>query len=78
MVRGTKEECGGIILTPVTTVVEHHCSKHPRVFKKWWTENANKTKAEIVSVPKCLNPHEHLKTLEEMINLANDILNKNS
>ena len=49
--------------------------KHPRYFKKWWKENGDK-KSDEVTQPKCLDLHEHLKTLGEMIDIAKEILEK--
>lgn len=73
VVDGYREECGGMILVPKTKVVEHHCDVHPRVFKRWWKDNGHKPSSE-VKTPKCIELHEHLKTLNEMIHLAREIL----
>ena len=63
----------GFMLVPITEEVPAHCVLHPRYFKKWWKENSMKTRDNITE-PKCLDLHEHLKTLGEMIKLSNEIL----
>jgi len=70
---GRKLECNGMISVPVYGDVPHHCVLHPRYFKKWWKENSMKTRDNITE-PKCLDLHEHLKTLGEMIKLSEEIL----
>ena len=65
----------GFMLVPITKEVPAHCDEHPRYFKKWWKENGSK-KSDEVTQPKCLDLHEHLKTLGEMINIAKEILEK--
>jgi hypothetical protein len=63
------------MLVPVTKDIPSHCDVHPRYFKKWWKENGDK-KYDEATQPKCLDLHEHLKTLGEMIDIAKDILEK--
>ena len=75
VVDGYKEECGGMMLVPKTKVIEAHCDEHPRYFKKWWKENGHKTSEEITE-PKCIELHDHLKSLNEMIKIAEEILDK--
>lgn len=72
---GYTEECDGMILVPKTKVIEAHCDAHPRYFKKWWKENGDKRVNEITE-PKCLELHDHLKTLNKAIKLAEEILDK--
>ena len=68
-----KKLVDGFMLVPITEEVPAHCDEHPRYFKKWWKENGNK-KSEDAEQPKCLELHEHLKTLGEMVDLATEIL----
>ena len=70
---GRKLACDGMISVPVYGNVPAHCDAHPRYFKKWWKENGSKKRDEVTQ-PKCLELHEHLKTLGEMIDIANKIL----
>lgn len=70
---GWKEECGGMLLSPVSKEIPAHCDKHPRYFKKWWKENAKK-KREDAEQPMCLELKESLKSLTEMIDIAKNIL----
>ena len=76
VVDGYKEECNGMVLVPITKVIERHCDVHPRVFKKWWKENSHLTRENAAEAPSCLLLHEHLQTLGKMINLAQEILDK--
>lgn len=73
---GYTKECDGMVLVPKSKTIEHHCVKHPKVFKKWWEENKNKTRDNINEVPKCFLLHESQRPLKEMIDLMNDILDK--
>ena len=73
---GYKEECGGMFLVPKYKTVEHHCTKHPIIFKKWWEANKNKTRENVDDVPKCFVLHELQRPLRDMINLAKEILDK--
>ena len=50
---GYKEECNGMILVPKYKTIEHHCTEHPKIFKKWWEANKNKTRENVDDVPKC-------------------------
>ena len=77
VVDGYEEVCGGIMLIPKTKVIKPHCNKHPWIFKRWWKENGNK-KADDIETPKCIEIHDHLKTLGEMIDLAKEILERNN
>jgi hypothetical protein len=70
-----KKLVGGFMLVPVIKDIPSHCDVHPRYFKKWWKENGDK-KPDEATQPKCLDLHEHLKTLGEMIDIANEILRK--
>ena len=64
------------ICVPKEKVIEHHCTKHPKIFKKWWEANKNKTRENIDDVPKCFLLHEFQRPLKEMIDLAKEILDK--
>jgi len=64
-----------MISVPVYGEIPHHCDVHPRYFKKWWKENSKKTRDNITE-PKCLDLHDHLKALDEMIKLSEEILEK--
>lgn len=64
----------GMMRVPKYKTIECHCTEHPKVFKKWWEANKNKTKKNIDNAPKCFLLHESLKPLREMIDLAQDIL----
>lgn len=70
-----KKLVDGFMLVPVIKDIPSHCDVHPRYFKKWWKENGNK-KSDEVTQPKCLDIHEHLKTLGEMIDIAKEILER--
>ena len=70
-----KKLVDGFMLVPVTKDIPPHCDVHPRYFKKWWKENGDK-KSDETTQPKCLDLHEHLKTLGEMIDIAKEILRK--
>ena len=72
---GWKEECGGMLLSPISKEIPAHCDKHPHYFKKWWKENGKKKRQDAVQ-PKCIDIHEHLKTLGGMIDIAKEILEK--
>ena len=65
-----------IFSVPIVEKKPHTCKLHPRIFKKWWEENANKPAGEAGDAPKCLDLHDHLKTLGEMIELSKEILEK--
>ena len=65
----------GFMYVPITKDIPAHCDEHPRYFKKWWKENGKK-KLDEIEEPKCLELHEHLKTLVEMNKLAQEILDK--
>ena len=56
--------------------IEHHCSKYPHVFTKWWDENCMKHRDDITDVPKCLELNDHLASLNKMIHLSEQILAK--
>ena len=71
-----KKECGGMILVPKEKTIEHHCTKHPKIFKKWWEANKNKIRENVDDVPKCFLLHESSRLLEEMIKLSQEILDK--
>lgn len=71
---GYREECDGMILVPKSKTIEHHCAEHPKIFKKWWEANKNKTRENVDDVPKCFVLHESLRPLKEMIDLAQEIL----
>lgn len=64
------------IYVPKEKVIGHHCKTHPEVFKKWWAENANKTREEITEVPPCLELSDFLVQLDKMKNIAQEILDK--
>lgn len=70
---GWKEECGGMILSPISKEIPAHCDKHPRYFKKWWKENGKKKREDAVQ-PKCIELHDSIKSLVEMNKLAQEIL----
>ena len=72
---GRRFECGGMISVPVYGEVPAHCDKHPRYFKKWWKENGPKKRVDCTE-PKCIDLYDHLKTLDEMIKLSKEILEK--
>lgn len=71
---GYKEECNGMIRVPKYKTIEHHCTEHPKIFKKWWEANKNKTRENVNDVPKCFVLHESQRPLKEMIDLAKEIL----
>jgi hypothetical protein len=65
----------GVITFPVFGDVPHHCDVHPRYFKKWWKENSHKSRTDEDYVePRCYEPNEFNKSLDEMISLAQEIL----
>ena len=72
---GYREEYG-MFLVPKEKTIEHHCTKHPKIFKKWWEANKNKTRQNVDAVTKCFELHESNKPLKEMIDLAKEILDK--
>ena len=61
---------------PIIEKKPHTCKLHPRIFKKWWEENANKPAGEAADAPKCLELPDFLKSLDEMIKLSKEILDK--
>lgn len=63
-----------MIRVPKYKTIEHHCTEHPKIFKKWWEANKNKTKENVDDVPKCFALHELQRPLKEMIDLAQEIL----
>lgn len=71
---GYKEECNGMIRVPKYKTIEHHCTEHPKIFKKWWEANKNKTRENVDDVPKCFALHESQRPLKKMIDLAQEIL----
>jgi hypothetical protein len=72
---GRKLECDGMISVPVYKEIPHHCDVHPRYFKKWWKENSSKRREDDDYVePRCYEPTELAKSLDEMIGLAQEIL----
>ena len=74
---GRKTECDGMFSVPVYEDIPSHCDKHPRYFKKWWKENANKRRQDEDYVePKCLELTDNLNALDEMIKLSEEILEK--
>ena len=73
---GYKEECNGMILVPKYKTIEHYCTEHPKIFKKWWETNKNKTRENVDDVPKCFVFHESQMSLNETIDLAKKILDK--
>lgn len=72
---GLKQTSDGIY-EPKEIVVEHHCSKHPKIFIKWWKENHMKCRKDIEYVPNCLDLNDNLVKLDNLINLAQNILDK--
>lgn len=62
------------ILVPKKKVIDHHCETHPEVFKKWWSENAHKTRKEIAEVPDCMELNDISSSLDKMINISQEIL----
>lgn len=62
------------IYAPKERTIEHHCKTHPEVFKKWWEENAHKTRDEITEVPTCLELTDFIAHLDNMNKLAQSIL----
>ena len=76
IVDGYKEECNGMMLVPITKVIESHCDLHPITYKRWWKKNGNKTSENADEAPKCIELHEHLKALNKMIELSQEILDK--
>ena len=75
---GRKLECNGMISVPVYGEIPHHCDVHPRYFKKWWKINAKKRRTDEDYVePKCYEPTETGKLLQEMIDISKEILEKN-
>lgn len=73
---GYKKEFNGMILVPKYKTIERHCTEHPKIFKKWWEANKNKTRENVDDVPKCFVLHESQRPLKEMIDLAKEILDK--
>ncbi len=74
---GRKLVCDGMISVPVYGNVPHHCDVHPRYFKKWWKENSYKCRTDEDYVePRCYEPTELNKSLDEMIDIAKEILEK--
>ena len=73
---GYEPICGGLALVPKSKVIKAHCTKHPRIFAKWWEANKHKTRENIDNVPKCFLLHESQRPLEKMIDLCNEILEK--
>lgn len=72
---GRKLECDGMVSVPIYKKIPHHCDEHPRYFKKWWKENADKTRKDTSFVePKCYEPNEFTKKLDKMISLTQEIL----
>ena len=72
---GRKWECDGMISVPVYKEIPAHCDVHPRYFKKWWKENGHKRRKDDDYVePKCYEPTEFSKSLDDMIDLAQEIL----
>lgn len=63
---------------PITKEIKAHCADatRKRYFNDWWKHNGHKTKQEIKKEPICLILREHLKRLNGMILLCNDILEK--
>ena len=74
---GRKITPDGMMSFPIYKEIPHHCDVHPRYFKKWWKENSNKHRQDEDYVePKCYEATEFSKSLDEMIGLAKDILEK--
>ena len=72
---GRELVCDGMMSVPVYKDFPAHCDEHPEYFKKWWKENANKTRNDDDYVePICYEPTEFTRQIDEMINLMNDIL----
>lgn len=53
----------------------HRCDKCPHVYEKWWSENKTKT-LENAEKLECYEPNEIQATLNDMISIAENILNK--
>ena len=68
------EDIGCGVLTPKSKVIEHHCSKCPKMFEQWWRSNAQKTREEITWIPKCFELTDFAKQTDELIQNMNDIL----
>ena len=76
IVDGYKEECNGMMLVPITKVIESHCDLHPIIYKRWWKKNGNKTSENADEAPKCIELNEHSKALSRIIELTQEILDK--
>ena len=57
-------ECNDMIRVPKYKTIEHHCTEHPKIFKKWWEANKNKTRENVDDVPKCFALHESQRPLK--------------
>ena len=72
---GRELVCDGMMSVPVYKDFPAHCDVHPRYFKKWWKENGNKTDKDPDYIePRCYEPTDDIKQLDEMIGLMNEIL----
>ena len=72
---GVEAICDGVYV-PKEKVIEHHCTKNPTVFTKWWDENNQKRREDITEIPSCLELNDHLAKLDKMIQLSEDLLKK--
>ena len=64
------------IRTPKYKEIPVRCVTHNERFQAWWEENKDKPSTEVVAPEECFELSESLKPLEDMIGIANEILER--
>lgn len=70
------EDLGGMVIkTPKYKTLPVRCDANDERFQAWWEANKDTPSTEAVAPEECFELSESLKPLEEMIELAEKILN---